>query len=630
MSTKTTFKRVALVTVAAMGFGLLSVAPSNAVPQSDTLTLTSATTTWATGSSATLTNNITQGFLGVNGDTMSVSMTLTSAPTGNAVMPVFAGSAAGSNAQTNVNVPVVTTDGLQFSYSDTAVSSTTYALASAKMGINFTPTLPGTYVITFTAYNNSAMTAAEQLVAATVTSKRLATTQPAVATPVTWTVVIPSGSVADSTTTSITNAYGVATGSADISVRIAAGSSTAGAATVVVTPLVDAAATTGSTVVTATVSGPGTLLVNATSTGGTSSGFKTHTLASGTAATPVYVHLFADGTSGTSTITITVGGATKTETVTFYGAAASVTSTLVIPVIQTGSTATAGVITAVVKDAAGNVVPGKAMFAVSGTTTVMASSTATTGSSGIATFSFTGLTAGTSAITVQNVAAGSTATYSAAALSVRSGDAEGASVVISLDKATYAQGEAAVVTVTVKDAAGNLVADGTNTPFAAAAVCSRACTGTLPGTSHVTSGSHAGAITYAINVPSTSGAFTVSATAGSGWTGTFSASATVSLSAAETAAAAAIAAAADIASAAVDAAAEATDAANAATDAANAAAEAADAATAAAQDAADAVASLATAVTELMADLKAQIAAQKAAITALTNLVIKIQKKIKA
>jgi hypothetical protein len=261
----------------------------------------------------------------------------------------------------------------------------------------------------------------------------------------------------------------------------------------------------------------------------------------------------------------------------------------------------------------------------------MASSTATTGSTGIASFSFTGLTAGTSAITVQNVASGSTATYSAAALTVRAGDSVGTSVVISLDKTTYDQGALATVTVTVKDSAGNLVANGTNTPFTSAGVvCSRACTGTLPAATHVTSGSHAGAISYTINVPATSGAFTVSASAGSGFTGTFSASATVNQSAAEVAALAAIAAAADIASAAVDAAAEATDAANAATDAANAAAEAADAATAAAQDAADAVASLATAVAELMADLKSQIAAQKAAITALTNLVIKIQKKLKA
>jgi hypothetical protein len=82
-------------------------------------------------------------------------------------------------------------------------------------------------------------------------------------------------------------------------------------------------------------------------------------------------------------------------------------------------------------------------------------------------------------------------------------------------------------------------------------------------------------------------------------------------------------AAAANAQAAADAAAEATDAANAATDAANAAAEAADAATAAAQDAADAVAALSAQVADLISGLKAQL-------TALTNLVIKIQKKVKA
>ena len=78
-----------------------------------------------------------------------------------------------------------------------------------------------------------------------------------------------------------------------------------------------------------------------------------------------------------------------------------------------------------------------------------------------------------------------------------------------------------------------------------------------------------------------------------------------------------------VAQTAADAAAEATDAANAATDAANAAAEAADAATAAAQDAADAVAALSEQVATLISGLKAQL-------RALTNLVIKIQKKVKA
>ncbi|ASY20480.1 hypothetical protein A7sIIA15_06505 [Candidatus Planktophila vernalis] len=86
---------------------------------------------------------------------------------------------------------------------------------------------------------------------------------------------------------------------------------------------------------------------------------------------------------------------------------------------------------------------------------------------------------------------------------------------------------------------------------------------------------------------------------------------------------AAIAAGTDTGQTATDAAAEATDAANAATDAANAAAEAADAATAAAQDAADAVAALSAQVASLISGLKSQL-------TALTNLVIKIQKKVKA
>jgi hypothetical protein len=101
------------------------------------------------------------------------------------------------------------------------------------------------------------------------------------------------------------------------------------------------------------------------------------------------------------------------------------------------------------------------------------------------------------------------------------------------------------------------------------------------------------------------------------------ASSDAAIAAAQAAAVAAAKAAEDAATASADAAAEATDAANAATDAANASAEAGDAATAAAQDAADAVAALSTQVSEMIDTLKKQI-------TALTNLVIKIQKKVKA
>ena len=87
---------------------------------------------------------------------------------------------------------------------------------------------------------------------------------------------------------------------------------------------------------------------------------------------------------------------------------------------------------------------------------------------------------------------------------------------------------------------------------------------------------------------------------------------------------------ANVSSAAVDAATAAIDAAAEATDAANAAAEAADAATAAAQDAADAVAALSAQVTEMIAALQAQNNALRKQLIALTNLIIKIQKKVKA
>ena len=616
MSTKTTFKRVALVTVAAMGFGLLSVVPSTATSQQDTLTLGSATTTSA---GSALTNTIKQTFLGVNSDTMSVTATLTSMPAGNVAMPVLSVLRGPQLGQSEVS-----TDALTGWLADTG-SVGTYHSSSSKYNVAFTPTVKGTYVVTFAAYNMSSTTAR--------------TTVAAQAAAVTWTVTVSSGTVADTTSTSImskgiavSSGSGTGAGVTDEPVVVAANTGSA-VALIVVTPLTASAASTGSTTVTAVLTGTGNLSIN-TSAAPVYTGARTVTQ---TAVGAAYIYVYGDGTTGTGTITITQGTNTFTETVKFYGAAASVTSTLKIPVIHSGSGAatTAGVISATVLDAAGNAVPGVTVYAISGTTTAMASSSATTGSSGIALISLKGLVAGTSAITVQNVATGSTATYSAAALSVRAGDNVGTSVTMTLDKATYAQGEAAILTVTAKDAAGNLVAPGTVAVFTSAgAICSRACTGaTLPGASHVTTGSANGSVTYAINVPATSGAFTISATQGADMLNAGSAisvSATVSPSAAETAAAAAIAAAADIASAAVDAAAEATDAANAATDAANAAAEAADAATAAAQDAADAVASLATAVTELMADLKAQIAAQKAAITALTNLVIKIQKKIKA
>ena len=611
MSTKTTFKRVALVAVAALGFGLLSVVPSTATSQTDTLALGSATSTLSAGSTS-VTNTITQTFLGVNADTMSVTATLTTNVTGNTVMPVVA------STTTSTGTTLLSTDNLTGVLTDTG-STSIYSTASATFPVSFAPVLPGTYVITFTGYNVSGTTGNP----ASVVTRTTVAVQAAV---VTWTVTVPSATVADSTSTLIMRAAGITTGSA-ATVTVAAGSSTSAVATIEVTPLTASVASTGSTLITATLSGPGTLSTSATGTVPASTGLKSATY-SGINKNPAFVHLYADGTAGTSTVTISIGAVVVgTKTVTFTGAGASVTSTLLIPAIAAGSAGVAGVISATVKDAAGNGVSGVTLYVVT-TGSAIANSSVTSGSAGVVLIPLVGKEAGTSTVTVQSVAAGSTGGYAAAALSVRVGSDVASSVTMSFDKATYSQGEAAVLTVTIKDAAGNVVTDGTHAAFAANVTATRTMGGEALPTASLTTGSSTGVLTFKVNVPSTSGAFSVSALPGAGLLGAgsavaISASATVSQTAAEIANADAIAAAAD-------AAAEATDAANAATDAANAAAEAADAATAAAQDAADAVATLGTQVAELVAGLKAQIAAQKAAITALTNLVIKIQKKLKA
>ena len=81
MSTKTNFKRIALVAVTALGMGVLSSAPSQAIVPASSLTLTASSTA---GSIATVTGasdsttaaTITLTYLGVTATTDSVSLTV--------------------------------------------------------------------------------------------------------------------------------------------------------------------------------------------------------------------------------------------------------------------------------------------------------------------------------------------------------------------------------------------------------------------------------------------------------------------------------------------------------------------------------------------------------------------------
>jgi len=112
MSTKTTFKRIALVAVAALGFGVLSVAPSQAAAGTITLTVTNgkASLTPATGTGETSTGaliTVSSLLSAGNLDSITVSFIATGTnPTLSAVRPVmtFIDSTTAANAAINAGI----------------------------------------------------------------------------------------------------------------------------------------------------------------------------------------------------------------------------------------------------------------------------------------------------------------------------------------------------------------------------------------------------------------------------------------------------------------------------------------------------------------------------------------------
>jgi trimeric autotransporter adhesin len=598
----TTIKRVALVAVAALGLGVLSVVPSNAANQGDTLVLSSATGTQETSDTATAGSaTATLSFLAsAAGDSMSVTASLISFPAGNTALPVFdlvetsTGTIA-AKTPGGASQAAGASDSLVQYVSATAAGTTT---AKYKVYMN-APSVVGTYVVRLTpavVAGGGSLNATAQTLAITVTQKAAADT-----------------TVSATASTSILNSGETNTATADAtdvtgSMTIPTGGNTAAIGTIAVTLKNAAGTTRTSESYTAQVlSGPGLL-------GSGAAGDGTTFAAVGRAITVKagdVVGIFPDGSSGVSKIEVrtAAGVLIGTETVTFHGAIARIAATLAKPVIGT-SGSTAAVITAVAYDAAGTIVSSGNLFANSATTTVAASVGSTAISGGKATFALTGLVAGTTAITVANAA--TSATVSATPVTVRVGSSTPASITVAMDKSSYAPGEAVTASITVLDKDGLAVADGVyNNIFATGGISANYTIAGWSDTTTVTTTSGVGTRTGFL--PSTEGDVKFSWTTGTNLATANQAvagSATVSVSS-------------PAAAAATDAANEATDAANAATDAALAAAEAADAATTAAQEASDAVAALSESVTKLIAGLQAQI-------KSLAAVVAKIAKKVKA
>jgi len=641
MSTKTTFKRIALVAVAAMGFGTLSVAPSSAAIGSPTLPVFLSTASLWDGTS-TFAAAYTAGTAGVarTSGLIATSMTAFTVPlnTATTLKVTASGSAFGTD------------DIFDFSLNGTIVSSNVGTAAITTAITAYTFAKVGTYAGNIRYYQTATTRVAATAtfdIPFTVTVGALDAFSPPLST------FLMGQTSVGSTATDVLATYGagaVATlpvGMLSVALKNVKGTQTGGALT----------ATSE-----VSITGPGFVKYDAgntySATGCTSAALRSANNAGADVAHGYFI--CGDGTSGVATINIRVQDedglwtTLASKSVTMYGAVTTLTSTATYTVGKAGG-GTVGVNTAA--RTASTVIPAVIVHAVDkngvgvgGLTIKLLSSDVTvanTDSSGACNADTPDDAVGTNAyssggvgyyncalVTPSSATAGKSATltwrvldpadtvngtaYLTTTTAITIGGAIKTST-LSFDKATYGPGDAIVYSVVTKDAAGGTPYDG-QAAYGATATANKSFGGTMPGTTKlIKNGSHTSSATApTLFAPVSIGAVTMTALDGTGLA-YMSATATVVDAAATTAAAEAAAGS----SAAADAAAEATDAANAATDAANAAAEAADAATAAAQDASDAVAALSAQVAEMIAGLKAQL-------TALTNLVIKIQKKVKA
>jgi len=592
MSTKTTFKRVALVAVAALGLGMLSVAPSTAAPQADSFTSATTSSTGVVNVAQTL--NTTLSFIS---DTPTAAMSITSSVL---TTPAGAGaySVTGAITASSTNVNTSYASGL-------TVTSTAAGRTTAAVTLSYTPDKVGTYTI------------------------KLASTGGTNNQSITWTVVATdvagvsaTASTVAMNTTNCTNVdnewvygncylngagagyiYAVATDTVTATASLSnARYKVTG--NLIASFLMDqkngASNTMASTVpwTVAITSGPGNIQVGGrlvTAKSVTESLTTTGVDGYQAAGTTKSAYFVSDGTTGKTVITFTAGGVlVATRTIDVYGPTATLTATQAKTSYPIGNSA-AG-ISVVAKDANGTVVPSVAITAASATTTVATINTpvSTSNVGAAAAFDVTGVAVGTSVVTFT---AGTITTTS----TVTVGSTQSATLpTLTFDKAEYAAGE--LMTITIGAAAADNASFVAFTALPVASVNLITVKNPFSGGNTGTVALVGGKATWTAYAPLSAGPVVITATSSTGSSAT-----------AATVTATATVLSDGVAQAAVD-----------------AAAEAADAATAAAQDAADAVAALSVAVTAQIDALKAQNDSLRKQLIALTNLIIKIQKKVKA
>jgi hypothetical protein len=592
----TSIKRIALVAVAALGLGVVSVAPS-----------TAATYTPNTGLFCYTADGLTAG------DTTTTSVN-------NAACGGVAGAFNYVTLRSNATADsVITVEGSTFGAAGTSWT----VAADAKSATNAAATVDSSA--------NGAIRVNTPAVG-TITVKYWKRTAGVLAATASETVVITVAATASSgvysaaeSTAYIVDGETVTAITADetvIKIKTTNLAASNAAATIQVTYLDGLGAAIEDTL-TATITGPGVLASNNSATDTTTAGTadiytkKQKTNANGVA----NFFVFANGYAGTSTVTIKneAGTVVATKSLTFFdNAVASITPKVLKTNIDGDAAGTTNyALELTLKDSAGNLITGQAWSpTIKSSATTIATAvgdTTTTTSAGVVTYGIQVVGAAYGPVTISFTDPTTAATASASFV-VSSKVAATATVA----DVTVLAGDSISYTVKLVDAKGYVVPDGIAASQYISSIASVGGIATEVSTTDVKTLNGELVVKGVAPLISTTitSTFTLTGTAG-----------TASSYFAKTLAGTKLTPKATVSNpasdAAIEAAASAEAAANEATDAALDAAEAADDATSKAQEAIDAVATLSAEVTKMINSLKAQI-------KTLSNLVAKIAKKVKA
>jgi len=536
MSITTNFKRIALVAVAALGMGLLSSAPSQAAFQGAAGSQLTLSVTNGTGSlEDSASDSTTAGALTVKGlglaasDSYSITAIKKSWPalTTAALTPAlnfqFRDTSTSTGAVTVAEL-VSSTSAAMNTTTDSATTVGVAAPAAANVYVNSswyafqdsstaTDRIAGTYVYTIivTPMGGGTTIGTAQVVDLTITIAALASTS-LVASAAYSTLYIgnATGDTADEALSIVATASNTAAGYLNLTLKNASNAANARESVTITTTL--------GLVGNSDVKGRSVVLKNA-------AGLNSY-------------EIYPDGSTGTATITVSTPSVTfSSKSVTFYAKAAkTITATVATPLLGVGDNA--GAVRGVAVDANGSAWTGTAYIVASSAADALVAGSVTPVSCGTydATNArhncpITAIATGTAKFKIIDASTVALATATSNEVTVTVSAATAASVKISFDKATYAPNERARIYVTPLDASGkemqsatysNLLASGGIAVNGALSYAGSTTTAdSLTATSYTTaaqtsstSGARAGSMQFTVYMPSAGGVVTLTATGG--------------------------------------------------------------------------------------------------------------------